>query len=149
MIEWLGYSKSDGFFSRDKASSLFGISHINFNELLLQTSSPIIPKFHLSFNNIPAACRKKYQKSQALRSRIRFFQLFWYTPIVGNWHLIGFAKNGIERILYVDDIEVDSDSVENLESASLYIGTDNSMELGTYWSSLIDDVLIYNRVVIP
>ncbi|HUU17696.1 MAG TPA: hypothetical protein VMW72_11140 [Sedimentisphaerales bacterium] len=31
----------------------------------------------------------------------------------------------------------------------LYIGTGKAMEPGTYWSGLIDDVRIYNRVVIP
>ena len=81
--------KSDWFSSRDKVSSLFGISHIHFTEPLLQTSSPIIPKFHLSFNNILTFCRKKHQKSQALRSRTRFFPLFWYLTTVslhsGTW----------------------------------------------------------------
>jgi len=73
-----------------------------------------------------------------------FFPLFWYTTTIGDWHRIGFAKNGIERILYVDDIEVASNTAENLESASggLYIGTGNTMEPGTYWSGLIDDVRI-------
>ena len=51
----------------------------------------------------------------------------------------------------MDDIEVTSDTAENLESASggLYIGTGNAMEAGSFWSGLIDDVRIYNRVVIP
>ena len=73
-----------------------------------------------------------------------FFPPFWYTTTIGDWHRIGFAKNGIERILYVDDIEVASNTAENLESASrgLYIGTGNTMEPGTYWSGLIDDVRI-------
>jgi len=31
----------------------------------------------------------------------------------------------------------------------LYIGTGKAMEAGTYFSGLIDDVRIYNRVVIP
>ncbi len=101
------------------------------------------------FQHYSGSLSEKISKKPSAYIKDPFFPLLWYTTTVGNWHLIGFAQNCIERILYVDDIEVDSDSVENLESASLYICTDNSMEPGKYWSSLIDDVLIYNRVVIP
>jgi hypothetical protein len=31
----------------------------------------------------------------------------------------------------------------------LHIGTGNALEPGTYFSGLIDDVRIYNRVVLP
>jgi len=67
------------------------------------------------------------------------------------WHWVGFVRDGSNRILYVDDIEVARDTAENLESAGggLHIGTGNAIEPGTYWSGLIDDVRIYNRVVIP
>ncbi|MHC4533192.1 MAG: S8 family serine peptidase [Planctomycetota bacterium] len=65
----------------------------------------------------------------------------------GDWHRVAFVRDGIERILYVDDVEVARDTAENLEPASgvLNIGTGATMEAGTYWSGLIDDVQIYNR----
>ena len=71
--------------------------------------------------------------------------------IDGDWHRAGFVRDGIERILYVDDIEVARDTAESLEPASgeVYIGTGATMEAGTFWSGLIDDIRIYNRVVIP
>jgi ABC-type antimicrobial peptide transport system permease subunit len=41
----------------------------------------------------------------------------------GHWHRVGFVRNSIERILYVDDVEVACDTAENLRSTSgeLYI----------------------------
>jgi hypothetical protein len=71
----------------------------------------------------------------------------------GNWHRVGFVRDGINRILYVDDVEVARDTVAYLEAAGvgegLYIGAGSSLEPGTFWSGLIDDVRIYNRVVSP
>jgi len=69
----------------------------------------------------------------------------------GNWHRIGFVWDGSNRKLYVDDVEVAKDAQDGLELATggFYIGTGKAMEAGTYWSGLIDDVRIYNRVVIP
>jgi len=69
----------------------------------------------------------------------------------GNWHHIGLVWDGANRILYVDDVAVAEDTQANLEGSDngLYIGTGNDMEVGTYWSGLIDDVRIYNRIVIP
>jgi hypothetical protein len=71
----------------------------------------------------------------------------------GQWHRIGFVWDGSYRILYADDIKVAIDNAAQnpLKSATggLYIGTDKGMEPGTYWSGLIDDVRIYNRVVMP
>jgi Tol biopolymer transport system component len=69
----------------------------------------------------------------------------------GNWHRVGFVWDGIDRILYVDDVEVARDTVVNLESANggLYIGASSGLEPGTFWSGMIDDVRIYNRVVEP
>jgi hypothetical protein len=65
----------------------------------------------------------------------------------GDWHWVGFVREGIERILYVDNVEVARDTAENLGSSSgeLYIGTGNGLEPGTFWSGLIDDVRIYKR----
>jgi len=69
----------------------------------------------------------------------------------GNWHRIGLVWDGSVRTLYVDDVAVAEDTQTNLEASEngLYIGTGKAMEPGTYWSGLIDDVCIYNRVVIP
>ena len=70
----------------------------------------------------------------------------------GDWHRVGFVRDGSDRILYVDDIEVARDTAAtNLESASggLYIGAGSDLEPGTLWSGLIDDVRIYNRAVRP
>ncbi|MHC4534122.1 MAG: LamG-like jellyroll fold domain-containing protein [Planctomycetota bacterium] len=69
----------------------------------------------------------------------------------GNWHRIGFVWNGSNRTLYVDGIAVAQDAQDGLRSSDggLYIGTGKAMEAGTYFSGLIDDVRIYNRVVIP
>ena len=69
----------------------------------------------------------------------------------GQWHRIGFVWDGLNRALYVDDILVAEDTQANLQSSDydLYIGCGKAMEPGTYWSGLIDDVRIYNRVVSP
>ncbi|MCP4932719.1 MAG: LamG domain-containing protein, partial [bacterium] len=69
----------------------------------------------------------------------------------GDWHRVGFVRDGTDRILYVDDIEVARDSVEVLERAKgdIYIGAGRELEYGSFWSGLIDDVRIYDRVVEP
>jgi hypothetical protein len=69
----------------------------------------------------------------------------------GNWHRIGLVWDGSHRTLYVDDIIAAEDTQTNLagSDSGLYIGCGKAMEAGTYWSGLIDDVRIYNRVVIP
>jgi lysophospholipase L1-like esterase len=69
----------------------------------------------------------------------------------GNWHRIGFVWDGFNRKLYVDSIIAAEDTQDSLHGSNngLYIGTDKAMEAGTFWSGLIDDVRIYNRVVIP
>jgi len=56
----------------------------------------------------------------------------------------------LEKLLFLtckvaEDTQADLVVSEN----GLYIGTGKAMEPGTYWSGLIDDVRIYNRVVIP
>ena len=69
----------------------------------------------------------------------------------GTWHRIGLVWDGSYRTLYVDGVLVADDTQDALESSSngLYIGTSKAMEPGTFWSGLIDDVRIYNRVVHP
>ena len=71
----------------------------------------------------------------------------------GKWHRVGLVWDGSYRHLYVDGVEVvmDATPLPDLESGEggVYIGAGKAMELGTYWSGLIDDVRIYNRVVQP
>ena len=69
----------------------------------------------------------------------------------GQWHRIGFVWDGSKRMLYVDDVVVAEDAQNGLTSSSggLYIGCGKGMETGTFFSGLIDDIRIYNRVVSP
>jgi hypothetical protein len=69
----------------------------------------------------------------------------------GYWHRIGFVREGVNRILYLDGIEVARDTAEALasEDGGLYIGAGCGLESGTFWSGLIDDVRIYNQAVKP
>jgi hypothetical protein len=69
----------------------------------------------------------------------------------GNWHRIGFVWDSSHRTLYVDSVAVAEDTQDGLEGSdsSLYIGTGSAMQPGTYFSGLIDDIRIYNRVVSP
>ncbi|MFC1793348.1 kelch repeat-containing protein [Planctomycetota bacterium] len=66
----------------------------------------------------------------------------------GQWHHIGFVWDGSYRALYMDGIEVAKDSAAQtqLKSATggLYIGAGKNLEVGTFFSGLIDDVRIYN-----
>jgi hypothetical protein len=74
------------------------------------------------------------------------------TPIIDNvWHRVGLSWDGTNRILYVDDVEVAGDTQPGLVSlgSGLYIGASKNREPGTFWSGLIDEVRIYNRVVKP
>ncbi len=68
-----------------------------------------------------------------------------------DWHRIGFVWDGSHRALYVDDVAVAEDTQTDLGASEngLYIGTGKAMEPGSFWFGLIDDVRIYNRVVIP
>ena len=66
------------------------------------------------------------------------------------WHRVGLVWDGTNRILYVDDVEVASDTYgEGFISGDIQIGAGNKLETGTFWSGLIDDVHIYNRAVTP
>ncbi len=69
----------------------------------------------------------------------------------GEWHHIGLVWDGSSRTLYVNDIVVAEDTQVNFEGSNegLHIGTGKTMEAGTHWSGLIDDVRIYDRVVRP
>jgi hypothetical protein len=67
------------------------------------------------------------------------------------WHRVGFVWDGTNRILYVDDIQVGTDTQTSLVASNggLYIGAGASLTPGTFWSGLIDDVRIYDRAVKP
>lgn len=69
----------------------------------------------------------------------------------GDWHRVGITWDGSNRILYVDDTAVAQDTQPNLPKASdsLQIGTGRNQATGSFWSGLIDDVQIYDRVVTP
>jgi len=69
----------------------------------------------------------------------------------GAWHRVGFVWDGTNRILYVDDIQVGTDTQTSLGASAggLYLGVGSTLTPGTFWSGLIDDVRIYDRVVKP
>jgi hypothetical protein len=68
----------------------------------------------------------------------------------GNWHRIGLVWDGSNRILYVDDVQVASDTYdEGRIYGGLQIGAGKNLEAGTFFSGLIDDVRIYNRALTP
>ena len=69
----------------------------------------------------------------------------------GQWHRIGLVWDGSHRTLYVDGVAVADDIQPGLESSKmgLYIGVGKNYNAGTFFSGLIDDVRIYNRVVSP
>jgi hypothetical protein len=69
----------------------------------------------------------------------------------GQWHRIGLVWDGSHRTLYVDGVAVVEDTQHGLfgSQMGLNIGTGKAMESGTYFSGLIDDIRIYNRVVNP
>jgi hypothetical protein len=69
----------------------------------------------------------------------------------GDWHRVGFVRDGSIRILYVDDVEVARDTQADLAASAngLYIGASKALTPGTFWSGLIDDVRIYSRAITP
>ena len=69
----------------------------------------------------------------------------------GLWHHVGLAWDGANRTLYVDDVAVATDAHSNLASTAggMNIGAGENLDPGMFWSGLIDDVCIYNRVVGP
>jgi hypothetical protein len=69
----------------------------------------------------------------------------------GQWHRIGLVWDGSTRTLCVDGFKVAEDTQLGLDSSenSLYIGVGKDYAAGTFFSGLIDDVRIYNRVVKP
>jgi len=78
--------------------------------------------------------------------------LFSKTVITdGQWHRIGLVWDGSHRTLCVDGVAIAEDTQPGLEGSQmgLYIGVDKNYAPGTFFSGLIDDIRIYNRVVSP
>jgi len=69
----------------------------------------------------------------------------------GGWHRVGFIWDGSDRILYADGVEVARDTQAGLETSEggLYLCAGKTLEPGSFFSGLIDDVRIYNRAVTP
>ena len=70
----------------------------------------------------------------------------------GTWHRVGLVCDGDRRTLYVDDVVVAEDTQWAGPvggSGGLNIGCGANRELGTFFTGLIDEVRIYNRVVWP
>jgi hypothetical protein len=69
--------------------------------------------------------------------------------IDSQWHLIGFVWDGSIRALCVDGIEVAKDMQAKLEGSDggLHICAGKNLEVGTFFSGLIDDVRIYNKAL--
>ena len=69
----------------------------------------------------------------------------------GQWHRIGLVWDGSHRTLCVDGVKVAEDAQPGLEGSQmgLYMGVGKNYETGTFFSGLIDDIRIYNRVVSP
>jgi hypothetical protein len=69
----------------------------------------------------------------------------------GAWHRVGFVWDGANRLLYLDGVEVARGPQSALPSLTtgLYIGADSKPTAGAFWSGLIDDVRIYDRIVRP
>lgn len=71
----------------------------------------------------------------------------------GNWHRVGLVWDCSYRSLYVDDelVAIDVAEQHNFPESlgGLYIGAAHDRRSSGFWSGLIDDVRIYNRVVMP
>jgi N-acetylneuraminic acid mutarotase len=79
-------------------------------------------------------------------------QLFSEAVIIdGDWHRVGLTWDGSTRTLFVDGVEVAKSTQGTLASSTggLYIGASKSLEGGSFWSGLIDDVRICDRAVRP
>ena len=69
------------------------------------------------------------------------------------WHRIGFVWDGLYRTLYVggDIVATDTAPQASLSGneGGMTIGAAVDQKAGTFWSGLIDDVRVYDRVVVP
>jgi len=72
----------------------------------------------------------------------------------GAWHHIGLVWEGSYRYLYVDGAEAAKDTTAlpcplKSSDGGLYFGAGKTLDAGSFFSGLIDDVRIYNRAVTP
>ena len=67
------------------------------------------------------------------------------------WHRVGLVSDGAGMSLYVDDVEVARTPTSPILPATgdLQIGAGKNLEPGAFWEGLIDDVRVYDRVVVP
>ncbi len=69
----------------------------------------------------------------------------------GRWHRVVLVWDGADRVLYVDDKETVREALGevSLLESKFILGSGGSMQPGSFWSGLIDDVRVYNRAVEP
>ena len=71
----------------------------------------------------------------------------------GQWHHVGIVVTSLGvRSLFVDGMRVAFDTQSNnlpSSNGSLCIGSGKNLDIGTFFSGLIDDIRIYNRAVNP
>jgi Tol biopolymer transport system component len=69
----------------------------------------------------------------------------------GDWHRIALTWDGVNRRLYVDDVEVAADTQTSLagSTGNLLLGASAKVALTDFWSGLIDEVRVYSRAVKP
>ena len=67
------------------------------------------------------------------------------------WHRVGLISDGSGMSLYVDDVEVTRSETSPIlpTNGDLQIGAGKNLEPGAFWSGMIDDVRIYNRIEEP
>jgi hypothetical protein len=88
-----------------------------------------------------------------LVTNLMYFELASESVITDDqWHHVGIVWDGSRRCLYVDEEEVAKDTSDMIgiqSTGDLYLGSGKNLEVGTFFSGLIDDIRIYNRVVSP
>lgn len=71
----------------------------------------------------------------------------------GVWHGLRLVWDGSNRHLYVDGKEVAADNRKlnplRFSTADFYFGAGKSLETGSFWSGLLDDIRFYSRAVMP
>ena len=71
----------------------------------------------------------------------------------GAWHDLRLVWDGSGRHLYVDGKEVAADtrklSALRSSTADFYFGAGKDLEVGSFWSGLLDDIRVHNRAIMP